>query len=145
MTQTQNTVPEYDANDPFAPNPGTISWKGAAVGDSHRITLTGPVTQRQRRDADKPEILLWWDKECTQPKMSAVVTGTEDVDGESELVRLFVDIPSNLFAGFRAVSTELKRSLGAGDTVDVTFDGKGEATSRTKEPPNLFTVVYVTE
>ncbi|TDE20855.1 hypothetical protein E1295_47015, partial [Nonomuraea mesophila] len=144
MTETE----QYDAND-FLMGGGIPS--GHAVFDKapHGTALTGTVTAtptvEQQRDLDTGK-LKFWDSDG-KPMMQLVVTLQTDLrdpemHDDSGLRKLYVK--GNMLAAIRtAVRAAGAKGLEPGGTLTVTYVSDGEQKKAGKNPPKIYTAVYV--
>jgi hypothetical protein len=117
------------------------------VGTKYRIELDEFPKKLQSRnyDTNEPD---WWDDDKTQPKMSAVLTGTvlKGPQGVGERRSVWANIPSNLFAALKeAQKTEKFKPK---SIVEIEFTGSVphenpkkndiKQYSATHEPPSAF-------
>lgn len=114
------------------------------IGTKYRIELDESPKKLQSRnyDTNEPD---WWDDAKTQPKMSAVLTGTvvAGPQGVGERRSVWANIPSNLFVGLK--DAQKAEKFRKGSFVEIEFTGTEPAKNDPqgkKNPVKLFKVTH---
>ena len=126
---------DIDVND-FLSASGAPAAKFPEIGDTVKGTVLASEVRQQTKLEDGS--LLWWDKECTRPRLQLVVTLDVGETGDYDTTERRIYAKGDMLRAIKEAVKEGGGTFDNGGRLKVRYVADGEQKVRGHNPPKLY-------